>query len=89
MGNSISRQGLQPTSLLQCFDSNGQFDVELFLLYRRSLQKRKAMDLVEERLVECYELAEDEKNRKSLTSGPRRKRSVKALTACYTRDANR
>ena len=47
------------------------------------------MDLVEERLVECYELAEDKKNRKSLTSGPRRKRSVKALAACYTRDANR
>ena len=45
----------------------------------------KSMDLVEERLVECYELAEDKKNRKSLTSGPRRKRSVEALAACYTR----
>ena len=75
--------------MLQCFDSNGQFDVELFLLYRRSLRKRKAMDLVEERLVGCYELAEDEKNRKSLTSGPSQKRSVKALAACYTHDANR
>ena len=63
--------------------------MELFLLYRRSLRKRKAMNLVEERLVEGYELAEDKKNRKSLTSVPRQKRSVNALPTCYTRDANR
>jgi hypothetical protein len=35
MGDTISQQRLVPSSLLECFDKDGQFDIELFMLFRR------------------------------------------------------
>jgi hypothetical protein len=37
MGNSISQHRLVPNSLLECFDKDGQFDVDLFMLFRRKI----------------------------------------------------
>jgi hypothetical protein len=59
MGNSISQQQLVPNSLLECYDKDGQLDIDLLFLYRR---KRRAdrVDVLEEKLAECLELAEEE-----------------------------
>jgi hypothetical protein len=37
MGNSISQHRLVPNSLLECFDKDGQFDVDLFMLFGRKI----------------------------------------------------
>jgi len=73
MGNSISSNQLMPTRLLHCFDQDGDFDTELFLLYLRN--KKKVKDPVEERITSALELAEEEMEEHPTTS-PRKKRSV-------------
>jgi hypothetical protein len=59
MGNSISQHRLVPNSLLECFDKDGQFDVDLFMLFQRN-QSAARVDVWEQKLTECLELAEEE-----------------------------
>jgi hypothetical protein len=59
MGNSISQHRPVPNSLLECFDKDGQFDVDLFMLFRRN-QSAARVDVWEQKLTECLELAEEE-----------------------------
>jgi hypothetical protein len=48
-----------PNDLLECFDKDGPFDVDLFMPYRRK-QRGDGVDVWEERLKGCLKLAKEE-----------------------------
>jgi hypothetical protein len=58
MGNSVSTSNLTPKSLLQCIDEEGEFDEELYALYRRAKRQKKTED--DGLLDDCASLAAEE-----------------------------
>ena len=72
MGNSISSLHLIPTSLLECFNRSGEFDVQLYSLYRRH---RRQVDEIDALLTEAFDAAMDEIQ--CLDNKEPRQRSVK------------
>ena len=60
MGNSISNQRLVPNTLIECFNRDGEFDFELYLLFKRDERARESTDELDEQLTLCYELVEEE-----------------------------
>ena len=57
MGNSQSSSNFIPNSLLECFNRNGEFDIELYALYRR---RRRQLDDVDALLTEAFDTAMEE-----------------------------
>ena len=55
---SISSIQFIPNSLLECFDNELNFDLDLFLLYRRH-ERQEAADKWWRQLEECLEMAEE------------------------------
>ena len=69
MGNSMSSTGHQPTSLMQCFSNDLQFDVELYSLYR--LRSAFPFSTVNEQIKDCFKLADEELLEEKKTRGSR------------------
>ena len=77
MGNSISSTGYQPTSLMQCFSNDLQFDIELYSLYR--LRSASPFSTVNEQIKDCFKLADEELLEEKKTRGCRSVTSSSAL----------
>ena len=50
MGNSISSSNVVPRSLIECFNSDGEFDIGLWFLYR-SNQRRLSSDPLQDAIL--------------------------------------
>ena len=68
MGNSISNHRLTPHNISECFNLDGQFDMELYFLYRRNSAQHADMEVLPTIVDHCCQLAskemeEDDKTR--------------------------
>jgi hypothetical protein len=77
MGNSASTLSLTPRTFLACFDEDGNFDEELYWLYRRR-NRQHDLDELDCILDDCIYLAETEMREETECGKPRSRRAMKS-----------